>query len=139
MIESHETFQLTQAAKRYKIWIAAAGLLIAVMAIGWGFDKYQSWQSIKVYEKARIDAERDAQAALTVAADIAAENVKVKKQLAEKEIERGGKAAEVKNAEIKVYNDRLELNRVRRERRGDNPSPEQLCGELEALGIRCER
>ena len=137
MIESHETFQLTQAAKRYKIWIAAAGLLIAVMAIGWGFDKYQSRQSIKVYEKARIDAERDAQAALTVAADVAAENVKVKKQLAEKEIERGGKAAEVKNAEIKVYNDRLELNRARRERRGDNPSPAQLCAELDALGISC--
>ncbi len=113
------------------------GFAMVAIVFGSIVDSYRSRQEIKVFENQAIEAKRDAQAALESAAKIAKEKVEQEKRLAETEAKRDGKVREVEAAAIAAVNDRLELERVRRERRGDNPSPEQLCAELAALGYPC--
>lgn len=133
-----ETFKWEQLARRQKIYIAAVVILL-IAFIGYGLvDRFRLNSEIKVFEKERIEAGRQAQAALAQAEKIAREKTEVEKKLAEKESERDGKVTEVEAAKVQVINDRLELNRAQRERRGDNPSPEQLCSELAALGYPCQ-
>lgn len=137
MTDSIESFEWEQRAKRQKIYMAAA-FVVLLAVIGYGLiDRYRLNAEIAVVEGQKIAAERGAQAALQTAEKVAREKVEVEKQLAEKESKRDGKVTEVEAAKVKVLDDRLELNRALRSKRGDNPSAGQVCAELDALGIPC--
>ena len=137
MTDSYTTFKWEQLARRQKIYIFAAVVLFTVL-IGYGLvDRYRLHSEVRQFERDAKIAKAEAVVALEAAAKIAKEKVEHEKKLAEVEAKRDGKVTEVEAAKVAVANDRLELNRVRRERRGDNPSPEQLCDELAALGYPC--
>lgn len=137
MTDGYATFRWEQLARRQKLYIGAAVVLLAAVFAYGVYDRFRLWSEIRVYERERIEAGRQAQEALLTAEKIAREKVEVEKQLAEKESKRDGKVTEVEAARVKVLDDRLELNRAVRERRTDNPSAEQLCAELKSLGYPC--
>lgn len=137
MTDSNETFRWEQLANRQKIYIAAVILLLVGFAVFALMDRYRLNQEVKIFEQQAVTAKREAVTALENAAKIAKEKVEQEKKLAEIEVKRDGKNNEVAASRVRVADERLELNRVRRERRGDNPSPDQLCAELDALGYSC--
>lgn len=138
MTDGIETFRWEQLARRQKIYIGCAAVLLVVITGYAIVERARMSAEVKKFERDAIIAKGEAQAALESAAKIAREKVEQEKQLAEVEAKRDGKINEVEAAKVRNASDRLELNRARRERRGDNPSPEQLCGELAALGYPCE-
>ncbi len=137
MNDSFETFKWEQLASRQKIYIAAAAILL-VAFIAYGLvDRFRLYSEVRQYEREAVIAKAEASTALEAAAKIAREKVEQEKKLAEIEVKRDGKITEVEAAKVRVIDDRLELNRAVRERRTDNPTPQQLCTELAALGIPC--
>lgn len=137
MTDSNETFRWEQLANRQKIYIVAVVVLLIGFAVFALVDRYRLNSEVKTFEREAVIAKAAAQTALENAAKIAKEKVEQEKKLAEIEVKRDGKNNEVAASRVRVANDRLELNRVRREKRGDNPSPDQLCAELDALGYSC--
>lgn len=112
-------------------------LVLTVVGIGSVFESVNTRLELRQAERAKIAAERDVKAALEIAAKAAKEKVEAEKRLAELEVKRDGKVTEVEAARVDALAERTELNRIKRESRGDNPSPEQLCDELAALGYTC--
>lgn len=92
---------------------------------------------IRKYEREANTAKRDAEDALKIAKKIATEKLEIEKKLAELEAKRDGKQTELEKAKIETLDARADYERALRERRGDNPSSEQLCAELAALGYPC--
>ncbi|MEQ1643755.1 MAG: hypothetical protein ABL959_09955 [Pyrinomonadaceae bacterium] len=137
MTDSYTTFRWEQLARRQKIYIVAAVVLLTGLIVYGLVDRYRLHSEVRQFERDAKIAKGEAVVALEAAEKLARKVVEQEKQLAEKEAKRDGKVNEVEAAKVKVASDRLELNRVRRERRGDNPSPEQLCTELDALGYPC--
>lgn len=108
-------------------------VLVATSFYGW----FGSWNAIRKLEREKTAANRDAEDALKKAADIARQKIEVDKQLAEVEVKRDEKITEIEKKRVEDAANTVELNRVVRERRTDNPSPEQLCAELAAAGYPC--
>lgn len=112
-------------------------LVIIIVCATSFYNWFGSWSELRKLESEKIAAKRDAEDALKKAADIARQKIAVDKQLAEVEVKRDGKVTEVEKARVDDAANTVELNRSVRERRTDNPSPEQLCDELAAAGYPC--
>ncbi len=127
----------TLSPGRRVVVVAIVALLAGLMVSGW-VDSFRSWQQIRVFERQAIAGKRDAADALARAAKIAREKLALEQQLAKLEIIRDEKQKQANDAHIKTLDARADYDRALREQRGDNPSPEQLCAELAALGYPCE-
>ena len=116
--------------------IFAAVLLFAAIGSGW-WSWFQTSMEVRKFEREAAVAKLDAENALKIAADIGKEKLEKERQLAEVEAKRDGKVTELEKAKIETLDARAEYNRAVREQRTDNPSAEQLCRELAALGHPC--
>ena len=130
-----DTWADLSAAQKF-VMVALIVMALGAIAMSW-WNTFQTWGELRVFESQKIEAQREAKAALEVAAKIAREKVEAEKKIVQLEVKRDEKITEVEAARVRVIDDRLELNRVRRERRGDNPTPQQLCAELAELGYPC--
>lgn len=126
----------TLTVKQRVVTTLIVGLLLFVAFSGW-FDSCSTNRQLRKLEREKTAAKRDAGDALKKAADIATEKLKVDKQLVEVEVKRDEKVTEVEKRRVDDAANTVELNRAVRERRTDNPSPEQLCAELAAAGYPC--
>lgn len=111
-------------------------VLAAFILTGW-IRSGQLYFETRRLEREANAAKRDAADALKKAADIAKEKLEVERKLAAIEEKRNVKEQEAKDATLRTLDARSDYVRTLRERRTDNPSTEQLCSELRALGYPC--
>lgn len=120
-----------------KMLIAAAAGVIAVALIGGWATSFRAWRETRSLETEANHAKEDAKAALEKAANIAQEKLEAERKLAELEAKIDGRETELEKEHLESLDARGEYERTLRNRRGDNPSAEQLCAELAALGYPC--
>ena len=120
-----------------KMLIAAIEGIIALTLIGGWATTFRVWRETQALETEANHAKQDAKAALEKAAKIAREKLEAERKLAELEAKIDGKETELEKAHIETLDARSEYDRALRNKRGDDPSPEQLCAELAALGYPC--
>lgn len=117
--------------------IAAAAVVSLVLISGWA-TSFSTWNETRKLEREANHAKADAKDALEKAAKIAREKIAAERKLAELEAMIDGKETEAEKAHLDALDARAEYERSLRERRGDDPSTEQLCAELAALGYACQ-
>lgn len=135
---SIETFQWEQLARRQKIYIVGA-LMLLVSLIGYGvFDHFRLTGAVRESENAAIKAEREKDDALAEASKIATQ-VKVREEeLAKVEVKRDAKKQEVEKAKSDVADARAGYDAAVKHRRPDAPSTDELCAYLAANGHPCQ-
>jgi hypothetical protein len=136
-MDGYQIFKWEQLARRQKLYVAAAGVVLLGFVIWVVADKYRSWAELREFENAAAEAKREKEAALEQAADVASQVQVREEELGKIEVKRDAKKGEIKNAVDRVARDRAEYDRAVRERRKDIPSTKQLCDELAALGHPC--
>lgn len=120
-----------------KIGIATVGVMLGLMLIYGMLTSIWSGYEIRQLEREANEAKLEATAALEQAVQIAKEKKLAELKLAEVETKRNAKQPELDKAVREAGDARAEYERVVRERRRDNPSADQLCAELAALGYPC--
>lgn len=118
------------------VLVGVVVLVIFTMVSGWG-SSFSAWNENRKLEREIARQKAEMQQHLDNANKIAREKVEAEKKLAITEAQRDGKQTEAEQAAIATFDDRLEYERALRERRGDNPTVEQQCAELAALGYPC--
>lgn len=119
-----------------RVLLAVVFIALLLLMSGW-LNGLRIGRELKAYERQAADAKTDAKAALDKATQIAREKLAAERQLAELEAERDGKQTEEETARIAALDARADYDRAVREQRTDDPSAEQLCAELAALGYAC--
>ena len=120
-----------------KAAVAGIPLVLAlILAAGW-IRSASLYFEVRRYEREANAAKRDAKKYLEQAAAIGREKLEAERRLAELEAKRDAKITEAEAANLKTLDARAEHERAVRERRTDDPSTEQLCNELAALGYHC--
>ena len=127
----------TDLSLGHKLLVILTGLLIAAAIVVAGYGWVQAKLEVRKFEKEAAAAKQDAVVALEAAKKIAQEKLEVERKLAETEAKRDAKVTQLEQARIDTLDARRDYERDLREQRGDNPSPEQLCLELAALGYPC--
>jgi hypothetical protein len=120
-----------------QVKLVAPVVIILGLLVCASLSSLSAWAEVRRYEREAARAKQEAKEHLDRAAKIALEKLEVEKTLAELEAKRDGKQTEAERVHIEVINARAEYVRAVRERRGDDPSSEQLCTELRALGYPC--
>lgn len=136
-MDSIETFQWAQLAKRQKIYIIAAAVLVVIIIGSLAFDSYRSWSQIHTYEQQAAQAERDKDEALTEAAKTASVIKVREEELAKVEVKRDAKKQEVDKAKSNVARDTADYERAVHARVPNAPSTDDLCARLAAAGHPC--
>ena len=121
-----------QMANRQRAFLLVAALLVSLLMISGWADSYGSYRSRKAAEKAASDA-------LERAAKIASQIAKREKEVKALEEKRDEKNKELDTSAADVRRDRDVYDRAVAEPRTDQPTAEQLCRELDALGYSCYR
>lgn len=121
-----------QMANRQRAFAIIAIVLIGLLMISGWVDSYGSYRS-------RRESEKQASAALKKAAEIASQIAKREKELEKLEVKRDEKNKELDSSAADVRRDRDDYDRAVRDQRADQPTAEQLCRELDALGYSCYR
>lgn len=116
--------------------IIGGGALAVGNLIGWGRVAIAEWKASAAEARAAA-AEQRMNDSIAKAAEIASKLREMEKDLARKEGQRDEKQTEVDAANKRVSDDRANYNRAVSEPRTDNPSTDQLCVELAALGYPC--
>lgn len=94
---------------------------------------------VRRLERDANHAKEEAKEHLAQAAKIAREKLELERKLAEIEAKRDAKVTETEKAHIDTLDALADYDRALRNGRSDNPSTEQLCGELAALGYPCSQ
>jgi len=121
-----------------RIWLAVIVVLIVVMSVVSGVGYFRAWSQVHALEKDAAKNKQIAKTALDRVSQLELDKIQVQKQLAETEAKINVKSKEASDAELKTLSARDEYYRTLRESRTDDPSTEQLCSELSALGYPCE-
>lgn len=136
-MESFETFQWRQLARRQKIYIVAAGVVLVLIIAALGVDKLMRWNEIHKYEAAAAEADRQKEAALKLAADTAAKIKIAEEQLDKKEVQKDVAKDEIKKGDEQLSRSRADYERAVHERLPNVPSTDDLCRQLAAAGHPC--
>lgn len=132
------TFKWEQLARRQKIYIGAAVVLLVIIIGALVVDRFQAWEQTRVYEQQAAQAERDKEAALTQAAKVAAQIKVREEELAKVEVKKDAKQKDVEKARGDVDRYRAEYERAVRSRVAEAPSTDDLCAQLAAAGHPCQ-
>lgn len=124
------------SASQKFIGVALVLLMIGTVVASW-VNTFQSWSEVGVYENQAAEAEKEKEAALELASEVAATIVVREEELAKVEVKRNEKKGEVKRDVDAVARDRAEYDRAVRERLPNVPSSGELCRRLAALGHPC--
>lgn len=111
---------------------AAAFIFVTVKWVGTTIE-------VRRLERDANHAKQEAKEHLEQAAKIAREKLELERKLAEIEAKRDAKVTESEQAHINTLDALADYDRALRNGRSDNPSTEQLCGELAALGYPCSQ
>lgn len=122
---------------KQKLVLGGIGVLLLLIAFTGWVDSCSTSREVRRLEREANAAKRDAEKHLATAAKIAREKLEMERKLTEIEAKRDAKITEAEAAQIETLDARSEYLRALRERRGDDPSTEQLCAELRALGYPC--
>ena len=136
-MDSYETFQWSQLAKRQKIYIAAAVVMVVVIVSALAIDKYVRWSEVREFENAAAAAKRDKEAALELAAETATKLLVAEEQLEKVEVKHNATKDEIKVGEQQISRSRAEYERAVRDRVPTAPSTDELCRQLAAAGHPC--
>lgn len=121
-----------------RAWLAAVVTCVFAMCVVSAIGNLRAWGQIRALEKDAKLNKQIAKTALDRASQLELEKIQVQKQFAEMEAKTNAKSKEAADAELKTLNARDEYYRTLRESRTDDPSTEQLCSELAALGYPCQ-
>lgn len=120
-----------------KLLLILAGLLIAItLASGWIGWVRTSFE-VRRHERDATVAKREAEDALKLAAKIAKDKLELERTLTQIEAKRDEKNKQLNQAHLETLDARSDYERALREQRGDDPSTDELCAELAALGYAC--
>ena len=122
---------------RQKVAIIAAVLIVAASFIFVTVKWVGTTVEVRRLERDANHAKEEAKEQLEKAAKIAREKLELERKLAEIEAKRDAKITETEKAHIDTLDAIAEYDRALRNGRSDNPSTEQLCRELAALGYPC--
>lgn len=127
-----------QLAGRQKALLIGVAAVIALLLFGSLGTAISTWYETRRLEREITIAKASAAEHLKKAADLALKAKEQELKIAELEKTRDAKEKEANEATKTTLNAQLDYNRALREQRGDNPSTDQLCAELAALGYACQ-
>jgi len=117
---------------RAKAVVVCVLILVALVAVSGWVDSWKAWRDTRALEKQAAES-------LEKAAKIASELVKREKEVGKLEEKRDEKVKELDTLSGGVSRDRDVYDRAVAEPRTDQPTAEQLCRELDAIGYSCYR
>lgn len=131
------TFQWQQLARRQKIYMIAAAVLVVLVIGGFVIDDLRASLELRAAKKETLEAKRDKDEALAQAAKIVS-TIKIREEeLAKVEAKKDAKKQEVDQAKRDVDRARAEYDRAVVARDPIIPSTDDLCRRLADAGHPC--